>query len=712
MAAGRARLAGRDLWRSGPAAPAATPGSTSRSFRSGALAHGFALLLVVLALGIVFALYLLVGAVRWLEGRPAINDHARTHLGWLLTGLALALVWGYLLEPYELLAGLGGPLDLARLAGDRRWSRRSWWAWPSRPRASPPSGRSRPRHALAAAGWIVLPLASLVGHWMVPPAMDGDGEPAASRRVIDQLDGLAYGLDGLAEERLHAADGPPAPPRVPALWNIEMIGHMRGGRLAEGGRDRPGGADGPGQAAEPAWLAVRVAPNGRASVAAVADDRVGQRGPGPVLLGQRHHAGAGPRRPPRSRRGRVPSRCTAAIGSRPGTGAASRWAGWRAGSCSPGRSRRGGCSSDLPPGSKVDWRLSPSERLAALAPFARLGRAGPQDREPRAGLGRRRLRRASRVSAQHPAAVARARNRRAPRRLPRHGRGRHGRDPDLSQARCRCVGRRLGRDRAGRRGARLGDPGGGAPGGAVPGRAVPGAGPASRASGSPSSAASEGRPAPAARSSRPRTVSGATDTTGPVRMAIYERAGERRARRRPHRHRRQRHGRASTGPLRLRHGAAEPQRAGEPLEPLPVLRRPERFDRAKTAAAWSADRCGSSSAPGGPVAYQSHFARDPRRRHRARLGECRGAGDRLRRGTHLARGVEQPAGRDRARARRAGPGDPAGRGAALAPARRFRAARRRLGRVRAARGPASATCSACRADSAANDELARPWGGD
>jgi uncharacterized membrane protein (UPF0182 family) len=47
------------------------------------LAHGFSLLLVVVALGVVFGLYVLVGAVRWLEGRPAINDHARAHIGWL-----------------------------------------------------------------------------------------------------------------------------------------------------------------------------------------------------------------------------------------------------------------------------------------------------------------------------------------------------------------------------------------------------------------------------------------------------------------------------------------------------------------------------------------------------------------------------------------------------------------------------------------------------
>ena len=123
------------------------------------LAHGFSLLLVVLALGIVFGLYVIVGAVRWMEGRPAINDHARAHLGWLLAGFALTLVWGYVLEPYELVAGLERPVDLA--------------TWNATTLVSPllvgvalaTAGLSaawamRPRHALAAAGWIVLSLAS------------------------------------------------------------------------------------------------------------------------------------------------------------------------------------------------------------------------------------------------------------------------------------------------------------------------------------------------------------------------------------------------------------------------------------------------------------------------------------------------------------------------------------------------------------------------
>ena len=49
-------------------------------------AHGFLLLLILLALAGVLALYMLVGAIRWIERRPAINDHARAHIGWLLAG--------------------------------------------------------------------------------------------------------------------------------------------------------------------------------------------------------------------------------------------------------------------------------------------------------------------------------------------------------------------------------------------------------------------------------------------------------------------------------------------------------------------------------------------------------------------------------------------------------------------------------------------------
>src|SRR5215210_6831890 len=75
--------------------------------------HGFFILLVLLALTGAAFLYMLVGAIRWIERRPAINHHARAHLGWLLAALGLALAWGYLLERYELLARPPERLDQA-----------------------------------------------------------------------------------------------------------------------------------------------------------------------------------------------------------------------------------------------------------------------------------------------------------------------------------------------------------------------------------------------------------------------------------------------------------------------------------------------------------------------------------------------------------------------------------------------------------------------
>jgi hypothetical protein len=338
------------------------------------LAHGFALLLVVFALGVVFALYALMGAVRWLEGRPAINDHARSHLGWLLTGLALCLVWGYVLEPYELVAGLGGPLDLA--------------AWRATQLVSPllvgvalaTAGLSaawavRPRHALAAAGWIVLSFASLVGHWMVPPAMEGDGEPVAATSVTEGLDGLAYGVAGLSEER-HLAEGAPTPPRVPALWTIEMVGHIASADSQKVVAIDPAVVIVRGRP-RPTWLAVRVAPNGRASVAAVADDRTG--GAGQPLFYSASDTMPGLDRggllelsPDAFRPDAPPYRLESADRRGVELGGLGRrimlaWA-----------LQAGRLLSDVAPGAKVDWRLAPAERLAALAPFARWGEPVPR----------------------------------------------------------------------------------------------------------------------------------------------------------------------------------------------------------------------------------------------------------------------------------------------------------------------------------------------
>jgi uncharacterized membrane protein (UPF0182 family) len=74
--------------------------------------HGYVLLLVGVVLGMVALLYGAIGAVRWAERRLVYTDLARRHLAVLLAALALVLVWGYRLEPAELVGGLGNvPYD-------------------------------------------------------------------------------------------------------------------------------------------------------------------------------------------------------------------------------------------------------------------------------------------------------------------------------------------------------------------------------------------------------------------------------------------------------------------------------------------------------------------------------------------------------------------------------------------------------------------------
>jgi uncharacterized membrane protein (UPF0182 family) len=344
------------------------------------LAHGFFLLLILLGLGIVFALYMLVGAVRWIDGRPAINSHARVHIGWLLVGLALALLWGYLLEPYELIAGLSDPVDAATwqatnlaspiLAGVALATAALTAAW-----------ALSPRHALVAAGWIVLAFASLVGHWMVPPALGGEGSSATSPAAIERLDRKAYGLEGLSEERV-IGDGRATPPPVPSFWNTAAIRRIVAGDsvdvLAVDQTALPGA-----RARRPVWLAARSLPGRRLAVAAVADDRVGPKGqplfygpgdsvprPGPVALLELGPGSFSPLAPKHWLVG--PGRHGVEAGGWPRR-VMLAWA-----LQAPGLLRQ------LPAGLMVDWRLAPAERLARLTPFVEW--SDPQPRVLDGGL--------------------------------------------------------------------------------------------------------------------------------------------------------------------------------------------------------------------------------------------------------------------------------------------------------------------------------------
>jgi hypothetical protein len=238
-------------------------------------AQHFAFLLVTLGLALVFGLYVVVGAIRWLDGRPAINNHARTHLGWLLVSLALTLTWGYLLEPFELVAAFDGIPDRAvwratsfvapLLAGVALATALMSAVW-----------AVRARHSLAAAGWIVLPVASLVGHWLVPPALGGEGEPVAERRTTDQFERLAYGLDAMSEQT-GPARSRESPPAVPSLWFPAMASRLLAADSVDIVNTDPALLTVAGRV-RPVWLIGRSMPGGRFVLNALADDRTGPAG--------------------------------------------------------------------------------------------------------------------------------------------------------------------------------------------------------------------------------------------------------------------------------------------------------------------------------------------------------------------------------------------------------------------------------------------------
>jgi uncharacterized protein UPF0182 len=329
-------------------------------------AHGFFVLLILLALTGVTALYMLVGAIRWIERRPAINHHARAHIGWLLAALGLALAWGYLLEPYELVAGSAEQLDQSAF-------RSSLLVSPVLAGIALATGAvsavwaARPRHALLVAGWIVLVMASMFGHWLFPSLLSGSTAAAVESRTVERLGRIAYGLEGLRDTRLERI-GPPAPPAVPSLWNSAALARTFPGdsnhllsvnpaMLTPNGKRRP------------VWLIIRSSSPGRVIASAVADHRVSPTGeplfyrlgdtlprPTPTSLLDLRSDLLGPEaRPYRLVRGEGPG---VAVN------------GWPRRLLLAWALQAGELLGDVGPDARVDWRLSPEDRLERLAPFA------------------------------------------------------------------------------------------------------------------------------------------------------------------------------------------------------------------------------------------------------------------------------------------------------------------------------------------------------
>jgi len=139
--------------------------------------QGYATWLAGIALGLLTLLYAAIGAIRREERRLIFLPFARWHVAALSGTLALALAWGYALEPAELVAGFHdvpfdrllvevripaalvlGALAVGTAAASLVWMR---------------VDRSR----IPATAWMVLLGGSFLAHFVVPPAVAGGRSP-------------------------------------------------------------------------------------------------------------------------------------------------------------------------------------------------------------------------------------------------------------------------------------------------------------------------------------------------------------------------------------------------------------------------------------------------------------------------------------------------------------------------------------------------------
>lgn len=324
----------------------------------------FALVLVVIGLALVLTLYAVIGAVRWIDRRPALNAHARRHLGWLLVALALTLAAGLVIEPFRLVGASGGWSPTLRaalvlapaLAGVAVVAAIASGFW-----------AERGRHVLLVGAWLLLGGAAAL-RWALPPLVGRALPAAVDPTSLRSLESAAFGLQSLDERPAVAEGGLP----VLGLWwpaALRDVVAADSSSLVVALDPAPAPAGGGGSRA--AWLLLRREAEGSGDLVAVADDRTARdgapllvRAPGadslvdPVLLSVSAHA-VRPDAPlldvGREARGPVAGGLPRRI--------ALAWA--RQSTALLGRSTGGAL--------RAAWHLGPWERLRALAPFAEWG---------------------------------------------------------------------------------------------------------------------------------------------------------------------------------------------------------------------------------------------------------------------------------------------------------------------------------------------------
>lgn len=327
------------------------------------LLHSFALLLVLVALGTVISFYLGIGAIRWMEGRLAITDHARRHLGWLFGAFAIALTWGYLLEPLEWVAGGAAagrvPFALVEiaaplLAGAALAAAIVSVVW-----------GYRARHLMFAGTWLLLALGSVTGHYILPALRGGRGEAVRDAAIERTLETMSADLGSLQDSALVSHGPPGPPPSVPSFWSPETIEPLfarDSGRIVAMDAADVGASGAP----VPAWLVLRALPGGRAVVHALRDDRISADG---LPLAAVPNVTTAPTEPVAelpigSVHPRAPETVVGAGAQGPRAGS------WTQRVILAWALQTPELLGSVAAGTPVGWLLSPAERLDHLAPFA------------------------------------------------------------------------------------------------------------------------------------------------------------------------------------------------------------------------------------------------------------------------------------------------------------------------------------------------------
>jgi hypothetical protein len=191
----------------------------------------FLLLATVTAAVLVTTLYVGIGSLRWQGGRLVASPHARAHVGVLLAGMAGALLWGALLDPAEVVAGLHGTVDAglvtvripgaAAVAGAAVLAGIVSLGW---------AGWDHPRWL--AAGWGLLLLAMLGVYGILPALLRGGAGAESYARERVQVRELALGT---ARPPLPAAPEFPTVERFVAtgpLWSPARVAAVARPRLS------------------------------------------------------------------------------------------------------------------------------------------------------------------------------------------------------------------------------------------------------------------------------------------------------------------------------------------------------------------------------------------------------------------------------------------------------------------------------------------------